>query len=151
MLRATTHHMLVAAFTFAPLLYAACSTNSSNPTPTPIYTIHADGGDATARKDGSSTAHADAGIDGTTPPSRHDGGFDAPPPDVLHLDGSTDVIPADASHPDSSIPCETDAGCWSCLPTTGPQFLNQCTASQCSPFDNFQRLPNYDGSLPPLN
>jgi hypothetical protein len=29
--------------------------------------------------------------------------------------------------------------------------LNQCTSAACTPFNNFQRLPDYDGSLPPLN
>src|SRR5580693_1534713 len=41
----------------------------------------------------------------------------------------------------------TDAGCWNCAPQTDPEFLNQCagTGVTCAPFDNFARLPGYDG------
>lgn len=38
-------------------------------------------------------------------------------------------------------------------PKTTPdnlQFLNRCTDSRCSPFDNSARIPGFDGTLPPL-
>ncbi len=69
-------------------------------------------------------------------------------------DGSSGPDTAPPSLRDAQLPpedaatCTSDAGCWSCLPETPAEFLNQCTASQCSPFVNTQRLPNYDGGLP---
>src|SRR5699024_5611737 len=32
--------------------------------------------------------------------------------------------------------CDGPNGCYSCPPKTGNQFLNACTGSQCSPFNN---------------
>jgi hypothetical protein len=89
----------------------------------------------------------EGGVDGTTPTGDSAPGTDAPQTgdDGGLQDGQ--VVP-DA--PQDAVACTTDAGCWSCLPTTTPEFLNQCTTSQCSPFANAQRLPDYDGSLPPL-
>ena len=47
--------------------------------------------------------------------------------------------------------CDGPNGCYSCPPKTGNQFLNACTNSQCSPFDNVARLPLYNnGNLPPI-
>lgn len=47
--------------------------------------------------------------------------------------------------------CDGPNGCYSCPPKTGTQFLNACTGSQCSPFDNVARLPLYNnGTLPPI-
>jgi hypothetical protein len=121
---------LVAALLVAGGLVAACSSNNTNPQPAPVYQVG-----------------NDSGTDGTTPSGDSAPGPDAPQtePDGGLQDGQ--VLP-DA--PEDAVACTTDAGCWSCLPTTTPQFLNQCTASQCSPFANAQRLPDYDGSLPPL-
>jgi hypothetical protein len=42
-----------------------------------------------------------------------------------------------------------DAGqCYPCTPTTNDQLLNSCTTSNCVPFDDSTRVPNFDGSLP---
>jgi hypothetical protein len=71
-----------------------------------------------------------------------DSGFGNPDAPLTQLDGALVT--------DASV-CTTDAGCWSCTPQIPSEFLNQCTASQCTPFVNAQRLPNYDGGLPPLN
>lgn len=47
--------------------------------------------------------------------------------------------------------CNGPNDCYSCPPKTGNQFLNACTGSQCSPFDNVARLPLYNnGNLPPI-
>jgi hypothetical protein len=53
---------------------------------------------------------------------------------------------------DAGVSCTGDGGCWSCAPVTQPEFLNQCTGSQCSGFDNASRLQGLypDGGLPPL-
>jgi hypothetical protein len=128
----------VAAFVLGALLSAgvlvvACSSNDANPQPTtPVYTVNDSGA--------STTPASDSG-QGTTPPSDDASvpGADAQP---TQLDGAPVL--------DAAI-CTTDAGCWSCTLVTPPEFLNQCTASQCSPFVNAQRLPDYDGGLPPLN
>lgn len=42
-------------------------------------------------------------------------------------------------------------GCYPCAPKTDAEFLNHCSGSQCSPFDNAARLPLYNGGkLPTL-
>jgi len=121
---------LAAALLMAGGLVAACSSNNTNPQPAPVYQVG-----------------NDSGTDGTT--SSGDSGPGSDAAETGQDDGPQDgqVFP-DA--PEDAVACTTDAGCWSCLPTTTPEFLNQCTASQCSPFVNTKRLPDYDGSLPPL-
>ncbi|HET9958168.1 MAG TPA: hypothetical protein VFQ61_26915 [Polyangiaceae bacterium] len=44
-------------------------------------------------------------------------------------------------------------GCYACDPDGSDdlQFLNRCSDSDCSPFDNSQRIPGFSGTLPPLN
>lgn len=118
----------------AGALVAACSSNS-NPQPANVYQVGNDGGDG--------------GVDGTTSLSEAGPGADVQQPDGGQDDGNLqdgELLPNQ-----DAASCTTDAGCWSCIPTTEPEFLNQCTTSQCSPFANTQRLPDYDGSLPPLN
>lgn len=47
--------------------------------------------------------------------------------------------------------CAGPNGCYACPPKETDQYLNACTDSQCSPFDNVTRLPLYNGgNLPPL-
>jgi hypothetical protein len=42
-----------------------------------------------------------------------------------------------------------DAGqCYPCAATTNDQLQNACTTSNCQPFDDFARIPNYTGTLP---
>jgi hypothetical protein len=116
--------LLVPAMLGAAAVVAACSSsNSSNPTP-PVYSV--EGG-------------VDAGVDVTQPQ-------DAAP----SQDAAPEAAPVDAGPPEDAVACTADSGCWSCTPQTPTEFLNQCTSSQCSPFNNAQRLPDYDGSLPPL-
>jgi hypothetical protein len=117
---------------------AACSSDASNPQP--VYNVTHDGGDA-ARGVDSSTPKGD----GSTPPPVGDGGSGI---DATQSDATTSDSGFDAPHVDAAS-CSTDGGCWSCTPATTPEFLNQCTSSQCVPFDN-HRLPNFDGGLPPL-
>jgi hypothetical protein len=119
----------------AGALLAACS-SSSNPQPNNVYQVGSDAGDS--------------GVDGTTPQPEAGTGADVQQqPDGGQEDG--DLQDGELLPDQDAQSCTTDAGCWSCIPTTEPEFLNQCTTSQCSPFVNTQRLPDYDGSLPPLN
>lgn len=47
--------------------------------------------------------------------------------------------------------CDGANGCYACTPVTLEQHLNQCTDSQCVPFDNAARLPLFNGgNLPPI-
>jgi hypothetical protein len=43
-----------------------------------------------------------------------------------------------------------DLDCYPCAPTTNEQFLNQCSDAECSPFDNGERIPGFNGTLPDL-
>ncbi len=121
---------LVLVAVLAPgALIAACSSNDANPQPTtPIYDVGNDSG--------TPVGSSDSGPIGVS--------NDAAPGDDASQDGAP-LPPRDAAG------CTSDSGCWSCTPATPGEFLNQCTSSQCSPFDNATRLPNYDGGLPPLN
>jgi hypothetical protein len=58
----------------------------------------------------------------------------------------------DAQVPDAEPPvdCVDPAGCWRCAPVEQTHFLNRCTTSDCSPFDNAARLPLFASPLPPL-
>jgi hypothetical protein len=145
---------LLAASTMSLAFLSACSSDSSNPLP--VYNLDAAyTGDAGHKTDSSVHHSTDGSIDGkkdvatsvdgrTTPvdgPLPTDG---APPADAL-----IDVHILDGAFVDASV-CGADGGCYKCTPTTNVEFLNQCTASSCTPFDNAARLPNYDGGLPPL-
>ena len=72
---------------------------------------------------------------------------------VTTTDGDTDVVETDAQTdvPTDTTGCTGDGGCWACAPTTDLQYLNHCTGSSCSHFDNTRatRLQP-DGGLPPL-
>jgi hypothetical protein len=111
-------------------LVASCS-NNDNPQPqVPIYTTDSGG----AVDTGGAPPDAGAGNDGE---SSEGSSQDAPV-----VDAAIDV---------DAAACTTDAGCWSCTPSTASQFLNQCTTSTCSPFANGTRIPGYDGgALPSL-
>lgn len=112
----------------------ACSSGNSNPTP-PVYTVDGDASTTTDATSGQSDATGTTTPDAGSPPEAGDSSPEA----------SLDASPLDAAA------CTADSGCWTCTPTTALQFLNQCTASTCVPFDNLARLPNYDGgALPPL-
>jgi hypothetical protein len=114
---------LVAAALGAGAVVAACSSNNaSNPQP-PVYSV--EGG-------------ADVSVDVQQ-------AQEAAPPQDAGAEAQVEEAP-----PEDAAACTTDSGCWSCTPQTSAEFLNQCTSSQCSPFSNAQRLPDYDGSLPPL-
>lgn len=47
---------------------------------------------------------------------------------------------------------EDGRACFSCVPTSTPEYQNACTDAACAPFDNKARLTklNEDGSLPAL-
>jgi hypothetical protein len=134
--------VLIATLLVPGALVAACSSDNSNPIP-PVYTL--DSG-PTVDTGTSSQTDSSTGADSSQPnedaPSSADASADTTP--VATQQDGAPIQPEDAAA------CTTDAGCWSCTPTSPPEFLNQCTSSQCSPFDNASRLPDYDGGLPPL-
>jgi hypothetical protein len=122
--------VLVLAMLVPTALVAACSSSNDNPQPAaPVYSLGDTGAPAPGADSGTGVVQADDA-------SSH---ADAP---LTQLDGA---LVQDAAS------CTTDAGCWSCTPITNPEFLNQCTSSQCSPFSNTTRLPDWDGGLPPIN
>jgi len=126
--------LLLPAAVVTAALAAACS-NDSNPQPgVPVYSTDSGSDTSVATKDAG--GGGDDGGDGGGPAS----------------EASTQDGPSFDAQPDvDAAACTSDSGCWSCTPTTTPQFLNQCTGSTCSPFANATRLPNYDGgALPPL-
>jgi hypothetical protein len=117
-------------------IVAACSNNDANPEPTtPVYQVGNEAGTTSSEDSGSSSGSSS----GSQPEDASPSTIDAP---LTQLDGALVL--------DAAV-CTTDAGCWSCTPATTPEFLNQCTGSACSPFSNAQRLPGFDGGLPPLN
>jgi hypothetical protein len=71
--------------------------------------------------------------------------------------GTSETAPEDGAV-DSFVPTDTagcvgDGGCFACKPTSSEQFLNHCSGSSCSPFDNAVRIPaaTWDGGkLPPV-
>jgi hypothetical protein len=114
-------------------LVEACSSGNSNPVP-PVYTITEAGADS---GDSSPAGDVSSGQDSAAPPPG-----DSSVPDSANDSAETSVDAAS---------CGADGGCWNCTPATAQEFLNQCTSSQCTPFDNLQRLPDWDGgALPPL-
>ena len=62
------------------------------------------------------------------------------------------VKPAPAADAGSDASDASDGGpCFTGVPATNLEFLNQCTAGVCEPFDNCVRLGLCDGAtLPPL-
>jgi hypothetical protein len=126
--------VLVAALVGPAALIAACSNDNTNPQPNPpVYTVNPDSGQTVTKSD--------------------DAGSTVTPPDDSSTNANPDapLTQKDGALVGDAASCASDAGCWSCTPATSSEFLNQCTSSQCSPFSNTTRLPNYDGGLPPLN
>jgi hypothetical protein len=124
---------LLGALTVSSLLagtfVVACGSDDSNPSPTsPVYTI-----------DGSTGTQQDSSL----PPSS-DGSAPTGDSSTPVGDSSTPITDTGPQPDVDAAACTQDGGCWSCTPTSVPEFLNQCTGSQCTPFDN-SRVPNYDG------
>jgi hypothetical protein len=64
---------------------------------------------------------------------------------------SPDSGPGSETTADAGVSCVGTDGCYSCAPTVTEQFLNRCTDSQCSPFNNLDRLGLRPGqALPAL-
>lgn len=57
-------------------------------------------------------------------------------------DTGVDTAPADTGV-DAGDPCLDPSGCFACPPSTTPEFLEACTASECAPFDNNARIPGF--------
>jgi hypothetical protein len=132
--------VLVSALLVPGALVAACSNSNDNPTPPPnVYTIPDTGTSAQSNDSGTGVQQGTDGSGGNSE--------DSP----VAVDSAPTL--KDGAPVQDAASCESDGGCWSCSPVTTPQFLNQCSSSQCSPFSN-SVLPGYDGSaasLPPLN
>ncbi|MEO7109780.1 MAG: hypothetical protein ABI183_05040 [Polyangiaceae bacterium] len=62
-------------------------------------------------------------------------------------DGGTSTTPGDGS-PFSADCGVTPGQCYPCTPTNNDQLQNACTTSNCVPFDDFARIPGFDGGLP---
>jgi hypothetical protein len=81
-----------------------------------------------------------------------------PPNNTFKVDSGTpidtglgDTGEVDTGTPDAN--CFGDGGCFACPPRTNDQFLNRCSGSQCSKFDDKTRIPSsvWDGgALPPV-
>jgi hypothetical protein len=103
--------------------FVACSSSSTDPQP-PNNTFKTDSGNPTT-----DTSTTDSG----------------------NADGDETSAPVDTGPPDAA--CFDDGGCFKCKPATDDQFLNRCTSSACSPFDDKTRIPSstWDGGkLPPV-
>jgi hypothetical protein len=133
---------LISAVVAPGAFMAACSSdNGANPVPVvPTFPIDAASPDATTPQgDDSSTGGDDASTDAKEEPR------------VIIPEDAAACTLARLPAPGSIA---TDAGCWNCLSQTNPEFLNQCagTGVTCAPFDNFARIPGYDGGkLPSFN
>lgn len=135
----------ISALVVPAAFVAACSSdNNSNPSPVVTYDAN------TAPPDSSNTTEepdAATGSDVAVSPGE---------------DASSDVreepiVPEDAQACTASrAPAQgasASAGCWSCVPQSKVEYLNQCatTGVLCVKFDN-TRVPGYDGGAPaPLN
>jgi hypothetical protein len=137
----TTHFSI-----FEPAVASESTGDGGTVTTSDGGTVTSDGGTTTS--DGGTVTTSDGGI-----VTESDGGT------VTTSDGGVTTsdagqAEADAGHvvADAGVNCYGDGGCWSCTPQTQPEFLNQCTGSQCSGFDNAARLQGLypDGGLPPL-
>lgn len=90
--------------------------------------------DPKARNESGSSIVPSSDGDSTMNTSQRDGGWPDSVADDVAVDG-----------------CRSSSGCFSCAPSGTIEFLNACTNSECSPFDNRilrHLLP--DGALPPL-
>jgi hypothetical protein len=93
----------------------------------------------------------DSSFDGfvSAPDARSDVTGDALSVDTAS-DVSTDLVTDASTDATGEVGCDGQGGCYACAPSTPLQFLNQCTNSQCSPFDNTTLPLLADGGLPPL-
>jgi hypothetical protein len=136
--------------------FAACSSNDDNPTPTPTFTSGSGGaGGSAGGGSGGDQGTGGDGTGGSTGGSAGGGGTAGSGGAAGSAGGVSDGGaggPKDAAPDINPALCTSDAGCWSCPPLKPEDFLNHCTASQCSHFDDSTRLPPQyrDGGLPPF-
>jgi hypothetical protein len=97
----------------------------------------------------------DSVLPDTSEPDQGDGGTDGGDGPVPG-DGGDVGVPDGEPPPDGRASCyavNKTGDCAACAtPRTDEQFLNQCTATSCQPFDNATRLPllKPGGGVPPL-
>lgn len=102
-----------------------------------------------SQTDAADATVADATVADATDATDADGATDADVITADASDGASDAVSDVAA--DAAPSCVSDGGC-SCSPTTSDEFINRCTGSTCSPFNNAARLPRLlpDGGRPPL-
>jgi hypothetical protein len=123
---------------------ASCSSNdSSNPAP-PVNSF------TTSSSTGNGGATSSASTSTSTAPSGGGGGTTATTASASS--GSGGGSGGAGGQPACALTSDAGpVGCYACAPKTEPQFLNQCTGSQCSHYDNVANLPLYNGgNLPAL-
>jgi hypothetical protein len=117
---------------------AACSSDSNPAPPNDFTTSSGSGAGSTA----SSSASGTGGSESTSTTTTTTTGTSTSTTTSGAGGGGTGGAPPN---------CDGPNGCYSCAPKTGNQFLDACTTSQCSPFDNVARLPLYNnGNLPAI-
>lgn len=125
---------LLAASVVLGSFWMACSSSDDNPAPSNEFGH--DGGAGAAGAGGS--AAGSAGTGGGSPDASVAGGGNGGLGGGGGSAGDSGI--ADVHIDYDPTTCTTDAGCWSCPPVTKDQFLNHCTNSECSSFDNEARL-----------
>jgi hypothetical protein len=136
----------------AASLAVACGDDDEADDPT---TIPATGGSANGGgRGGSDGGESSAGSDNTATGGTTAGGTGgAPGGDAGESAGGTDAggVPGEGGA-GGAVSCEPQGefDCYPCAPTTNEQYLNRCSESACSPFDNAERIPGFDGTLPEL-
>ncbi len=79
---------------------------------------------------------------------------------ILGIPSDRYLVDGGAAH-DAAADRSVDAGCEvpdgfpgsscvNCAPQDPTQVLNACTGGQCTPFDNYHRIPGFDGGVRPL-
>lgn len=131
--------------TLALLLFACGSEAESTPPNTDRPPVDGGPGDGTGSVDADSP-------DASEPTDTHDAARGDTHADVDRPSDVDNSNVADVSDVVSSEACYTDDGCYDCIPIDEITYLNACSDSACTPFDNRTRLPllNGDGTLPPL-
>ena len=127
----------------ASLAIPACSDDEPSTDDAPTVT-GGNGGNAGTGKGGSSGSSGKGGkggSGGTSGSSSNEGGTG----DVGNEGGSggTGNAGNEGGTGNTGSDCVED-------PQTNDEFLNRCTDSKCSPFDNAARIPGFTGELPPL-
>jgi hypothetical protein len=150
---------------FTGLFFSACSDDSGNPEPAEAGTgaTHGTGGKGGSGNATSAGGKAGSGNTGNESGGSGNAGKDGGTAGSRTVDGgSGGTNPGDGGGSGGAetggSPGMTDAGCvqdktktcGTCPPTTTPEFLNHCTDSKCTAFDNSKLEKFVNGKLPAL-